>query len=336
MNPRLPRVTIDMAVAARFAEEIHRNPDIEVGGKYIGFVHGPARLPTLGARHEVMSSLAFEVVDYIDAGPGASRSDAHHYPDRDYQLRRFREIERMMPAIEHLGSWHSHHPNGVRNLSDRDLDGYFWTVNNQDHNHDFFLASLAVDETGFNHARHFLFVRGDQHYYEIPLANIELVSDASSSRRTPPQAEETTLDVPGWTDNAIGRSQLARDREFVFRRLTALKYGITSGRVTLTGTVHAASGVDIEVKMVYPSRVGGDDGLLKIRTLNPPSIEFILEDKYAVNARSVQGAIVAVDLWNWRATRAAYVVAFQAMNGMQRWLGLGRNDRDHSAPKDIS
>lgn len=157
----MPRVqaaymTIPDSVIRASQQEIRLNPQIEVGGKYVGH-------STIDER----GTLHITVLDYIDAGLSANRTATYHLPDADYQVRAFREAERTDPSVLHLGSWHSHHPNGLAKFSSGDINGYIDSVNSADHSQDFFLASLATDARGLEKADHFLFWRGTSRYHRV-------------------------------------------------------------------------------------------------------------------------------------------------------------------------
>jgi len=84
------------------------------------------------------------------------------------------------PAVHpSVRSWHSHHPNGLRHLSAGDLNSYYQDVNDPNFRLDFFLVSLALDYKGFERARHFLFQRNCQQYYEIDPSLIEISEEAT-------------------------------------------------------------------------------------------------------------------------------------------------------------
>ena len=70
-----PLIIIPRRVADRFTAEIRANPRVEVGGKYLGHIHGKGRYRTLAKRQEALrSGLTFEVTVYLDDGPRAERS----------------------------------------------------------------------------------------------------------------------------------------------------------------------------------------------------------------------------------------------------------------------
>ncbi|MCX5204127.1 hypothetical protein OG897_22080 [Streptomyces sp. NBC_00237] len=172
--PSPVRVLLSDQVVQRFTQEIREHPSIEVGGKYVGFIEGVARHKTLDARKAALADITFRVTDYIDAGPNAERSAGFHLGDARHQTQVFRQWEQRYPAIEHIGSWHSHHPNGLARLSEGDVRGYLDTVNHPDHHHDYFFVSLGVDGKGFATAKHYLFIRGSGSFYLIPPEALEV------------------------------------------------------------------------------------------------------------------------------------------------------------------
>ena len=234
------RVVVPFHVVQRFTQEILTHPKVEVGGKYVGLIQGRKRYDTLAERRAGMADLVLQVLDYIDDGPHAERSAGFHRGDAQFQTQEFRQLEARLPEIEHLGSWHSHHPNGLSNLSEGDIRGYRETVNADGHNHDFFFVSLGVDRNGFKTARHFLFVRGDKDFYELSGQNLTITatnvphpteirqestpsaaSDAShrEDRSIPRHADKedfrTRIAVPGWSDSRAGQERLARDQQLM-------------------------------------------------------------------------------------------------------------------------
>lgn len=226
--------------------------------------------------------MTFTVHDYIEAGPGAVRTAVHHQGDRKFQTARFRELERRFPEIEHLGSWHSHHPNGLQELSRGDVDGYLATVNNSGHNHDYFLATLAVDATGFARSRHFIFIRGDAEYYEISRECLELLPRLAG----PPKGHGP--DLGPWTHTDDGRRILARDRR-IAAAMGSLQFRARSGRLILSGSMGTA-----ETALVYPSAPGGADGILTIRDPQAPS-ELMIGGTRAADARCLLAASRALE-----------------------------------------
>jgi hypothetical protein len=125
--------------------------------------------------------LSIEVAGIIDPGPKARRSPVMLFQDGDHQEKAFRTIEEKHPSIEHLGTWHTHHVNGLQTLSGGDIATYTRTVNHHNHNTDFFYALLVVGRRETKHPlerysfKHFIFRRGDDGFYEIPARHVEIV-----------------------------------------------------------------------------------------------------------------------------------------------------------------
>ena len=303
-RPRLPRIVVARTVVDRFTREIAANPHVEVGGKYVGFISGGGRrYGTLKERWRAMRNLVFEVTDYIDDGPRAHRLSGFHLGDAEWQTRRFRSLERLYPDIEHLGSWHSHHPNGLDRLSEGDIAGYRETVNSAGHNHDYFLVSLGIDTQGFATARHYLFVRGDRRFYEIPRSRIAVldIDTGAVARRAradhvaglpesrPVGAEPVS--VPGWSESPDGRRALIE--EFLLRRepvFAGLRLLVSGGRLIAKGRV-STDQLTVAMTLLYPSAYGLQDGLLKLATVDEPLVEATLSGPYTVGLRDAHGAI---------------------------------------------
>ncbi|MFD7935591.1 hypothetical protein ACFV4T_13875 [Streptomyces sp. NPDC059755] len=285
--PATLRVFVRPRVTHRFTQEILGHPKVEVGGKYVGFIRGTKRSERLDERHEAMGQLELHVVDYIDDGPRADRTPTFHRGDTEFQIQEFRRLEKRYPEIEHLGSWHSHHPNQLRNLSSGDIEGYRDTVNAQGHNHDFFFASLGTDSRGFASARHFLFVRGDRHYYELTGENLIVTEgppDPTGSAGSaggivavpdPAAQGPVPLSVPGWTDSPQGQERLARDRDLI-AKYSGLRHVVRSDRIAVTGQVVWAGRVPVTVHVLYPSSAHTTDGLLKVTVAGNQTLEVSL------------------------------------------------------------
>jgi hypothetical protein len=83
-----------------------------------------------------------------------------------------------------LGTWHTHHVNGLQTLSGGDLATYGRTVNHENHNTNFFYALLVTTknkhgkETDRYQVKHFVFVRGDDHFHEIPASHVSIENSA--------------------------------------------------------------------------------------------------------------------------------------------------------------
>jgi hypothetical protein len=158
VDPDSPHVFVHRDVLRVSGEHVRLNPSVEVGGKFVGYVvsfHPDAdgqefceserrwlQAHAHGARDAIV------VLGSISSGPAARSTSVSLFPDVNFQLAVFRELERQYPKVEHLGSWHSHHPNRLADFSDGDHEHYSSAVANLDYNLDFFLAGLCLDAHG--------------------------------------------------------------------------------------------------------------------------------------------------------------------------------------------
>jgi hypothetical protein len=134
----------------------------------------------IGTFEERRGKLAIHVTGIIEAGPQARRSAVSFFQDGDYQEQVFRKIEDHHREIEHLGNWHTHHVNGLQNLSGGDVETYYKTVNHRNHNAPFFYALLVTakhkssDPLGRYSVKHYVFRRGDERVYELGRDQVEI------------------------------------------------------------------------------------------------------------------------------------------------------------------
>src|SRR5208282_1767976 len=98
-------VTISRGVLESIFNECDLYDSHETGGKLIGTYQKK------GVRYDIQLS------GVLGPGPNATRSATSLFQDGDYQEQVFRSIEERHPEIEHLGSWHTHHVNGLATLS---------------------------------------------------------------------------------------------------------------------------------------------------------------------------------------------------------------------------
>ena len=110
-----------------------------------------------------------------------SNSASHLHPNGGYQEAMFRVIESFYPEIEHLGSWHSHHCNGLSDLSEGDKQGYIRSVNNPHYNLDYFFVLLitGIAETNMR-CRYFVFRRGQNEHSELHESAVQIIHGSSS------------------------------------------------------------------------------------------------------------------------------------------------------------
>lgn len=134
----------------------------------------------LGTYKATGKGLAITVNGIIEPGPNAQRTQTYFKQDGSYQERVFRDVESRMPAVEHLGNWHTHHVNGLRHLSGGDVETYRRTVEHHMHNMDFFYALLVTERVpgraGLDRYafKNYVLRRGDMNVYEVPGSAVRL------------------------------------------------------------------------------------------------------------------------------------------------------------------
>ena len=162
-------IVLPKAALLEIFDECDRYDHDETGGRIIG------------TYKEHWGKLTLNVTGIIEPGPNVRRSPVMLFQDGDYQEAVFRKIEEQRKDIEHLGTWHTHHVNGLQTLSGGDITTYTKTVNHPNQNTPFFYALLVVGKNGgcgplerYNY-KHFIFRRGDEDFYEIPARQVEIV-----------------------------------------------------------------------------------------------------------------------------------------------------------------
>lgn len=275
-------IMMDRSIPRFILEELAKHPHCEDGGKYLAFIESDHGSSTL------------VVSDFLPGGPNAKRTRVEFLPDGDFQEQLFRQAELLDSRVEHVGSWHSHHCNGLQSFSEGDIVGYFKTVNKPRYRPDFFLASLVTripstpDEPDWLH--HFLFARGDDSYYVLgdqlnyvdsPTTFGEITGHCPAHRRKsavpgrdngespsliPNLVEPPPLkNVNGlWYESEMGRQVLADDRKFFGDAFGAqVKATRAGGRIKLTG-----AGIDSSaITIIYPATT--DDDVVEV-ILTPP------------------------------------------------------------------
>jgi hypothetical protein len=163
------RLIIPKAALLTVFDECDGFDQDETGGRVIGTFQ----------EHE--GKLEVQVTGIIEAGPRARRSNVMFFQDGAYQERIFRQIENQHSEIEHLGNWHTHHVNGLQNLSGGDIETYHRTVNHRNHNTPFFYALLvtakrrSIEPLRRYTVKHYVFRRGDERIYELSSRQVEIV-----------------------------------------------------------------------------------------------------------------------------------------------------------------
>ena len=164
------RLEIPRAAIEAIFDECDRYNVDETGGRILGTYRNSA------------GKLGISVSGVIEPGPAAERSPTYFKQDGEYQEKVFRKVEELVPEIEHLGNWHTHHVNGLRHLSGGDIETYRRTVEHGKHNTDFFYALLVIEkkpgQTGLQRYvfKNYVMRRGDNNVYEVPESNVTLVN----------------------------------------------------------------------------------------------------------------------------------------------------------------
>lgn len=152
-----PHVVVHRDVLDLSAALVDANPDIEVGGKLVGFdltvnsdMSDSPYWHALAKRkkHLLTSNRTLCILGSIPSGPAATQTATSLIPDAKFQYGTYRFLENTEPQIDHLGSWHSHHPNGLRSFSQGDHEHYMRVVQRDDYNSNYFVAGLCFDRSG--------------------------------------------------------------------------------------------------------------------------------------------------------------------------------------------
>lgn len=146
-----------------------KHSNVEEGGKLIGAIN------------KSYGCTEITVQSYIDSGIKADKSSTHLFPDWDYQEKTFRLLELFDNNIKHIGTWHTHHCNGLKTLSSGDISSYFSDVNNPNYLQEFFLAILVTDiQNNKLNTRYYLFKKGEDSFIEIGEENIHRINTTNN------------------------------------------------------------------------------------------------------------------------------------------------------------
>ena len=243
-------VLFDQRLFDYMLQELSKDLSVEEGGKYLGYLikAGDPLHERIGSR----TPHAIVIVDFLPSGPNAKRTAVELMPDGPYQDALFQRMVRLDPAIEHVGTWHSHQCNGLRRLSDLDVKGYLRTVSKPAYRPDFLVASLVKDvprkaeDEGW--IDHFLFVRGEGEFHKITdavrLVDVETTFGAltghSPTRREAvlpaemqPAPQQQTQGL--WFESPEGRHVLAEDNGFFDKSFDSVVATRRDSRITITG-----------------------------------------------------------------------------------------------------
>jgi hypothetical protein len=266
-------IVLPKAALSVIFDECDRFDHDETGGRIIGTFN------------EDRGKLTLHIVGIIEPGPKAERSPVKLFQDGEHQEGVFRKIEREHPQIEHLGTWHTHHVNGLQTLSGGDITTYGKTVNHPKQNTPFFYALLVVrknktkDPLDRYAIKHFIFRRHHDDFYEIPSRQVEIVDtplvwpledDATvkHGEDAPKQIEPTARYTAHSSASNLGaRPERVYDRDILtdffqdVRPFTSAKLGFY-----WRGTIDLLDGSKIPIVLVEDS------------TLDAPKYSLILRD----------------------------------------------------------
>ena len=137
--------------------QIKSSPKAEAGGKFLGYVVTPGSEAPDSPYGKKISKMwhalaargrCLLLVGSISPGPRSERTATSLIPDSEFQYGVFRAMESQEPLLEHLGTWHSHHPNGLPDFSQGDLTHYRSVVTDENYGPGFFVAALCNDRHG--------------------------------------------------------------------------------------------------------------------------------------------------------------------------------------------
>lgn len=161
-RPAAPIVAVPLVVMHEHLigvsrRQIAASPRAETGGKFLGFIVGPGSRPPETPYGRAIADVwrrladvggALLLVGSISPGPRMESTEVELFPDAKFQGSVFKALEAEEPTLHHLGSWHSHHPNGMSHFSQGDLAHYRSVMESQNYEPDYFVAGLCVDARG--------------------------------------------------------------------------------------------------------------------------------------------------------------------------------------------
>ncbi len=280
------RVILPQAALTVIFDECDHFERDETGGRVIGTFK------------ENDGMLTLYVTGIIESGPHAQRTPVSFFQDGEHQERIFRQIERRHPEIEHLGNWHTHHVNGLRRLSDGDIETYRRTVNHQNQNTPFFYALLVTakrrtsDPLRRYSMKHYVFRRGDDRVYQVPPRQVEIVE---SSLVWPASVEHTKpRDHPGSSDLGA-QPERVYDRDIItefyegFRPFSSQKLGFY-----WRGPLELLDGSKVEVVLLEDSAAHGPAYSVALREA-PHALKSVAEELATREFSSARTALMTTE-----------------------------------------
>jgi len=151
-SKEIPYIILHQDIVELSRRQIADSPRAETGGKFVGYVisHN-SKVPESPYGRSISSVWAqlassqgsLLLAGSISPGPRAERTAASLIPDGDFQARVFQSLVAEEPSLEHLGSWHSHHPNGLGEFSSGDVAHYRSVIADRNYEPDYFVAALC-------------------------------------------------------------------------------------------------------------------------------------------------------------------------------------------------
>jgi len=254
----------------------------------------------IGTFEEQRGKLGIRVTGIIEAGPQARRSSVSFFQDGEYQEEVFRKIESHVPEIEHLGNWHTHHVNGLQNLSGGDIETYYRTVNHRNHHAPFFYALLvtakhrASDPLGRYSVKHYVFRRGDEKIYELQDHQVEIVDtpllwpSASARRHDKHDHHPKSRALRANPDRAYDKDVLSEFYRGI-RPFSSAKLGMY-----WRGPLELLDGSTLEVVLLEDSGASKPTYSVTVREA-PAALKAIAEELAGVEFPSARAALITTE-----------------------------------------
>jgi hypothetical protein len=245
-------VIFDRHVFEYIVYELQRYPRSEEGGKYIGYVDLNSKSRVTDRNYRVI------ITDFLPGGPKAKRTAVEFLPDGEFQEGLFRQAESRDRNVEHLGTWHSHHCNGLDRLSEGDIEGYFKTVSKRAYRPDVFVASLVKHLPRHPHdigwIDHFLFIRHEERFYKITgeITIADYPSKFGDITGHLLGRDHTEAEIALWHETEAGKRILAEDKRFFTDR-----FGDNIRATRKDGVIRMACGTGSKlISVSYPLAPG--------------------------------------------------------------------------------
>lgn len=302
------RLELPRAAIETIFDECDRYNVDETGGRILGTYKNSGR------------QLGISVSGVIEPGPAAQRSQTYFKQDGEYQEKVFRKVEDLVPEIEHLGNWHTHHVNGMRHLSGGDIETYRRTVEHANHNTDFFYALLVIEKKPGQTAlqryvfKNYVLRRGDDNIYEVPASNVTLVDSPlvwpAPETHTRTQHAARTSGAYLRASKTETRPELIQDQEVISQFFPKVKM-LQSKELGIywRGKIALADGSETEVVVLRDAEAPFECSV----TLREPAetLEPVVKTLGKAAFPSGRAALIAVE-------RACNAQLFSALSGKKR------------------